>query len=253
MLFGKAHERRHATPAASSASSSGPGWFDLPAAKAVLEPLDPELRQRSSDVFALADGEAKLATLGPSELDALLVPLKQLALELAEPLERDADVVRRRHAARWLRRSLAWGAFVFGMAWVSFGIFGRRNLARDALVTTSSAEAKVRANPRALVDGDRKNLGFHTQKGRGESATIDLGAIHPVRSVEIYNRFDCCQNRALPLRLEVSTDGVTYELVDRRTEAFTLWKVALPSKPARFLRLTDEATNFFHLAEVEVY
>jgi F5/8 type C domain len=160
--------------------------------------------------------------------------------------------VRWRDAARWLRRALV-GVLALAVAWSLYGVFGRKNLARNAAVITTSAEARVRANPRALVDGDRKNLGFHTQKGRDQAATIDLGTIRTIRSVEIYNRFDCCQTRALPLLVEVSTDGAAFEAIARRTETFTLWKVSLAAKPVRFLRLTDEGNNFFHLAEVEVY
>jgi hypothetical protein len=267
VLFLKAHERRQTlapsnsatsnsatsnSATSNSATSSAPGWLDLPAASAFFEPLDSERRQRLLDVLR-PDGEATLATLGTSGLEPLMLPLRRLALELAEPLEQQADAVRRRRTARWLRRALSGTALVLAITWAMFAIFGRRNLARDATVSASSAEPSVRANPRALVDGDRKNLGFHTQKGHGESVTIDLGAIRSVRSVEIFNRFDCCQNRALPLRLEASTDGVTYELIGRQRETFTFWKVALPSKLVRFLRLTDEGTNFFHLAEVEVY
>jgi hypothetical protein len=145
------------------------------------------------------------------------------------------------------------GVLALAAAWGVYGALARENLALNALVTASSAEAYVRANPRALVDGDRKNLGFHTRKGSGESATIDLGALRNIHSVEIYNRFDCCQNRALPLRVELSSDGVSYATVARRTQSFTYWKVELPSTQARFVRLTDEGTNFFHLSEVEVY
>lgn len=251
-LFGTAHERWQMRAPASAVIACTP-WLELPATRAVLESLDAERRQRVRDILELAEGEATLATLDTQALEDLLAPLRRLALELAEPLERATAPMRQRQTARWLGRTLAWTALAVAITGALFGIFGRKNLARNAVVVTSSAEPQVRANPRALVDGDRKNLGFHTRKGRGESATIDLGESYPVQSIEVYNRFDCCQSRALPLRLEVSTDGITYAVAERRREPFTFWKVTLPSKSVRFLRLTDEGTNFFHLAEVEVY
>jgi hypothetical protein len=69
----------------------------------------------------------------------------------------------------------------------------------------------------------------------------------------VYNRFDRCQGRAVPLLIEVSSDGSTHRNVARRTETFTLWSARLPPTPARYVRLTNEADNFFHLTEVEIY
>jgi hypothetical protein len=142
---------------------------------------------------------------------------------------------------------------VVAMAWAGRAIFARPNLALHRPVTISSNEKAARVRTRALVDGDRKNLGFHTMKGRQQWVVIDLEDVETITTINVYNRFDCCQERAVPLRLEVSTDGTTYTLVGRRKETFTVWTTKLPPTPARFVRLTNESNNFFHLSEVEVY
>ncbi len=246
-LLGKAHELR-LTP-----KEEGPRpWLTLPPVRGVLEALAPERRVRVERVLALPDGEATLATFEGADLQEALVDLHRLALELAYPLERAATRVKTREALRRFRRLLPWLMTIGIAAGFLWSLVARTNLAKHSAVTTTSAEPNVRANPRALVDGDRKNLGFHTRKGRGEAVTIDLGSIQPIQSVEVYNRYDCCRNRALPLRLEVGTDGITYETVARRTDSFASWMVPV-TKPVRFLRLTNESTNFFHLSEVEVY
>lgn len=252
VLFGKAHHLRESLEAESPAPERR-GRLDSQAIQAVFERIGPERRERLERILALTDGEATLAQLEGADQQNAVVDLQSVALELAQPLERDATQLKTRLALGRLRHLLPWllGVSV-GLA-VLWNVFARTNLALHSEVSTTSGEPNVRANPRALVDGDRKNLGFHTKKGRGETATIDLGSIQPIQSVEIYNRYDCCQNRAVPLRLEVSTDGVAYEKVARRTDTFSFWKVSLSAKPVRFLRLTDEATNFFHLSEVEVY
>jgi hypothetical protein len=252
-LFGRAHELRQSPGTERQEPEARPGQLGAQPARAALEPLGPEQRNRMEHVLAAPDGEAALAKLGLAELQDVLVALRQVALALAQPLERDAVHARTRQALGRLRRALPWLLATVVASIVLFKTFTRTNLAKHAVVTTTSGESNVRANPRALVDGDRKNLGFHTEKRRGEAATIDLGTIQPVDSIEIYNRFDCCQSRAVPLHVQVSTDGVTYETVGRRRDTFSFWKVSLTAKPVRFVRLTNEGTNFFHLSEVEVY
>jgi F5/8 type C domain-containing protein len=253
VLFGRAHELRRASGQESGQPEGCPGAPDSQPTQAGLEALSPERRERVQHVLAVPNGEAALATLEPADLLDVLVALRNVALSVAQPLERAAVHARTRQALRRLRHALPWLIAIFVGSGVLWKTFTRTNLAKHSVVSTTSAESNVRANPRALVDGDRKNLGFHTKKGRGEAASIDLGAIQLIHSIEIYNRFDCCQGRAVPLRVDVSTDGITYETVGRRKESFSFWKVSLTGKPVRFLRLTDEGTNFFHLSEVEVY
>jgi F5/8 type C domain-containing protein len=218
------------------------------------ESLSPEQRRSLERVLDPENGENELASLGEAERQRLLPYLERLAVQLGEPLELAADRVRRVEAASWMRRTLVAVIVIIAVAWATYSLFGRKNLALNKAVTTSSADPKVgKIWPRALVDGDRKNLGFHTLKGRGQFATIDLGAVESIQLVEVYNRLDCCQARAVPLRIDVSIDGVSWATLGRRLETFVEWSVRVAPTPARFVRLTDEGANIFHLNEVAIY
>jgi hypothetical protein len=84
--------------------------------------------------------------------------------------------------------------------------------------------------------------------------TIDLGEVKTLHRVDVYNRIDCCQERSVPLVLQVSTDGKDYRTVSRMPRKFDLWSVPMPSRTTgRFVRLLHEEANFSHLSEVEVY
>jgi hypothetical protein len=83
--------------------------------------------------------------------------------------------------------------------------------------------------------------------------TIDLQSVQRISRVVVYNRKDCCRERSLPLRLEVSVDGNTFQQLADRERDFAQWTVDLPGTDVRYLRLTHLREGFFHLAEVEVY
>ena len=83
--------------------------------------------------------------------------------------------------------------------------------------------------------------------------TIDLGKVQRISRVVVYNRADCCQERAVPLKIEVSKDGGQYRQVAERKEQFEKWKADFPPTDARYVRLTHLSAMAFHLSEVEVY
>ena len=254
ILFARAHQRRGGwlsgrgdTPEADAAPVAA-----SPVVKSALEKLSGE--ERAAILALLSpDGENQLALLDAADQRRLLMGLERVALEVGAPLDAEAEPVRRAFVRRWTLRAGAAVLIVAALAWTGDALFRKSNLALHRPVTISSNEKAARVRTRALVDGDRKNLGFHTKKGRGESVVIDLESVETINTVNVYNRLDCCQQRAVPLRLEVSTDGTTYTLVGRRKETFTVWTTKLPPTPARFVRLTNESNNFFHLSEVEVY
>jgi F5/8 type C domain. len=108
-------------------------------------------------------------------------------------------------------------------------------------------------DPSLLVDGDLTNLGFHTIEAPNQNVTIDLGRVQRISRVVVYNRADCCQERAVPLKIEVSGDDGQFRQVAERKEHFEKWKADFPPTNARYVRLTDLAAAAFHLSEVEVY
>ncbi len=103
------------------------------------------------------------------------------------------------------------------------------------------------------MDGDLTNLGFHTIEAPNQNVTIDLGKVRRIFRVVVYNRADCCQQRAVPLKIEVSQDNKKFRQVALRKEQFEKWKADFPATDARYVRLTDLSVAFFHLSEVEVY
>jgi hypothetical protein len=220
--------------------------------KSALEKLPAEERAAILQLLS-PDGENQLAALTVVDQRKLLVGLERVALEVGAPLDAEAEPARRAFVRRWTLRCSAAVMLVAAITWAGDAMIRKKNLALHRPVTISSNEKAARVRTRALVDGDRKNLGFHTRKGRDQWVVIDLENVETINTISVYNRFDCCQQRAAPLRLEVSTDGTTYTVVAHRQQVFSVWTTKLPPTKARFLRLTNESNNFFHLSEVEVY
>jgi hypothetical protein len=89
---------------------------------------------------------------------------------------------------------------------------------------------------------------------------IDLEKSGPIRKIVVFNRSDQDFDLVLPLTLEVSTDGVTWHEVARRTEHFgdgtflsAPWTARMANKDeyGRYVRLRSK--HFIALNEVEVY
>jgi hypothetical protein len=165
-------------------------------------------------------------------------------------------------------RLAAVGVFLLYLA--SLGVGGvvhlvRPNLARGKTVTESSAWPGS-APSGALVDGEtggsagpetkQANI-FHTNQETAPWAMIDLGAVHPLHEVRVYNRTDHNFDDGLPFSLELSEDGAHFETAARRTTHFgggrfdPPWSVKFSGKKARFVRVKSE--HFLALTEVEVY
>lgn len=199
-------------------------------------------------------GEARLAMMSDADRERALSALKRLTMRLAAPLEERASAESR---LLWTRRiRIGSVLLVVGMllAWRLSIAFAPRNLALHQPVTTTDSEPQYGVDPSHVVDGDQLNLGFHTTARPNTDLTIDLGATKSVSRVEVFNRPDCCQERAVPLSVQLSVDGRHFKTVARRTRVFQRWTVALPAKSeARFVRLLHEGHGFFHLSEVEVY
>ena len=93
---------------------------------------------------------------------------------------------------------------------------------------------------------------FHTKEEDNPWVEIDLGSIRQVRSVEVGNRSDQAGERALPLLVELSTDGNLYRAVGERSQPFTTWTLEFERQPARFVRLTARRRTILHLEYVRV-
>jgi hypothetical protein len=250
LLFAQAHATRE---------TAGRGEPQRPTDPTQASRLRVELAGLPAEQRALAeqglaaDGEARWASLPEAQRWLSLQALRAIAQALGDSLAAEARPMQQLRAMRRRRVGVTMALLLGCASWAVVKLTVRPNLARGKSVVVTSAEPGVRARPRSLVDGNRINLGFHTQKLKDQSATIDLGEAKVIRSVEVFNRVDCCQARAVPLRLELSLDGVEYTTIERQTNQFLSWKVLVPEVTARFVRVSHEGLNYFHLAEVEVY
>jgi hypothetical protein len=159
---------------------------------------------------------------------------------------------------RWLVESgiaaLLFAGFTFVITAEFPSLEDLSNLARHRPVEVVTPNPLLAIDSNRLVDGDVRNLGFHTiDSVPNQRVTIDLGKVHSITKVVVYNRFDCCQYKAVPLRLELSEDGRAYRLIAERTEVFDRWDVDFSKTNARYVRLVNGSTYPFHLSEVQVY
>jgi hypothetical protein len=93
---------------------------------------------------------------------------------------------------------------------------------------------------------------FHTEHEDEPWVVIDLVKLRLVHSISIRNREDCCDERCIPLVVEVAGDDRQFVEVARRTETFDVWKVEFPARKSRYVRLRVEATTMLHLREIKI-
>ena len=212
--------------------------------------------QVSALVEALgADGDHATANLPVQQRKSFALGLHNFVKTLAEPLEFEANRLGRALFARYTRVAIA--AVVAIIAVSSFtnwlgARFEKPNIALHRPVEVSSQYPGAGEDHTLLVDGDRTNLGFHTNCEGPQFVVVDLGAVHKFDKVVVYNR-DEYPERAVPLYLEVSADRQNYKQLAVKKEAFDKWAATGLSATGRYIRLRNTPPNCFHLAEVEVY
>jgi hypothetical protein len=202
------------------------------------------------------DRDATLAKLIGEDRSSFARAVRGLVVSLSEPLAFDASRLWRALFARWSRVilvTLVLAAF-FGVAasWLDKK-FGKPNIALHCPVTVSSQYPSEGTDHRLLVDGDPDNMGFHTESNGQQWVVIDLGSIRKFDKVVVYNRSDGFQDRAVPLRLEVSSDNVHFTHLRERKETFDKWTARDLHAEGRYVRLLNAPPNAFHLSEVQIY
>jgi hypothetical protein len=208
------------------------------------------------DAGLSSQGQRRLVELPQEQRGRAVLALLKLTRGLAAPMEEDSLRLRTVLVVRWARITacaLAVGVGIWPLVAEIRSLTAAPNLALHRRVTVDNPHPTFPIDPSALVDGNRSNLGFHTAVGQNQHVTIDLGSIRRISRVVVYNRVDCCQGRAVPLRVELSADGQNFRRAAERADSFDRWQVKLPPTDVRHVRLTDLSTNAFHLSEVEVY
>jgi hypothetical protein len=169
------------------------------------------------------------------------------ARDFAESLYRDLEGPHRRVHHLLVRRWFHFAVTVVALALAVLAITAERDLAKGKPFQTSSAQ------PNCADDENCAKLMFHTTNEAEPWVVIDLGAVERVRRIEVDNRPDCCQDRAVPLVAEVSTDRKSWRQVARRDSDFSTWIAKFPRTSARYVRLRAPRTTMLHLAKVVVH
>jgi hypothetical protein len=115
----------------------------------------------------------------------------------------------------------------------------------------SSSYESVCQSPEHRCDAD-KSYFFHTQDEPNPWLEIDLLRSERFSRVQVFNREDCCAERAVPLVVEVSNDHENWQEVARRDQAFDVWKASVGSVSARWVRFRVAGRSFMHLDDVQV-
>ncbi len=200
--------------------------------------------------------EATIEKLGEDDRESFAAGVHDLVMRLAEPLEFEANRLGRALFARWSRVSVLSLILVvaagLGTHWL-IKRYGPQDLALHRPVTVSSQYPGQGTDHTLLVDGDTENLGFHTENNGQQWVIIDLGKVYPIHEIVVYNRADGYQERAVPLKVQVSNDNKHYTQIAERKKTFDKWTVKGLHAEGRYVRLENTPPNYFHLAEVEVY
>lgn len=98
----------------------------------------------------------------------------------------------------------------------------------------------------------------HTNMETNPWLMVDLGAVHTLKQIRVYNRADTHFNDSLPITLEISSDGATFEAVAERTKHFGSnwldrpWVVNIVGHVrAQYVRV--RGTRYLVLSEIEVF
>jgi hypothetical protein len=188
------------------------------------------------------------------QIDVDRAALRALALELFA--RREAP---ERQLARGVRA--AWSRIVCVLATTTVVFVGATVLASHEALGPDLANGRPWKASSALMICDVKHatcggkvteIFFHTQEETSPWVSFDLGASKTVRRVDVRNRVDCCQERAVPLVVEVSEDEQQWTEVAARDETFSHWTARFVPIHARFVRLRVAKTTTLHLEGVAI-
>ena len=83
---------------------------------------------------------------------------------------------------------------------------------------------------------------------------VDLEKNANIDQVRIYNRTDCCGERLADFFIEVSDDGLNWQIAYHQPDMVGMYKnVSIGGIPARYLRVRLNNPNYLSLAEVQVF
>lgn len=139
--------------------------------------------------------------------------------------------------------------------------FGGSLLSSDGmLMTSSTCRWDTPARYARCIDATPANAnGFHTDKEKSPWAVVVLPGPADVCGVVVENNSSGVNRaRQLPLEIQVSDDGETWQTVfrddtERATYRVDLRRRSLRARRVRVCRTPDEKEEFFHLGKILVY
>ncbi|HVU01248.1 MAG TPA: discoidin domain-containing protein [Polyangiaceae bacterium] len=126
------------------------------------------------------------------------------------------------------------------------------NVLVGATVRTSSSYAGFSPEDH-MCDGKKTSILFHTDREENPYADFDMKTPRTISHVLLGNRRDCCEERATPLVVEVSTDGSHFKEVFRRVEPFQSVSGTFPPTAARVVRVRALKRTWLHLEQVAAW
>jgi hypothetical protein len=225
-----------------------------PAGGVALGALSLEVREVLRDVL----GDAWL--LSTPDLPAVgthqaLVAVRTALGLVLPPLERRvgrAAALRALRALRWVGAGATAAALVIGVVLGVQTVSRGPNLAKFKPVTMSSVADGYPASQ--ATDDVIGVLGVHSNRENKPWLTVDLQGVYSIKQVVVYNRTDCCEERVVPLIIEVSTNNRDFTQVTRRDAEFHTWAAKFTPVQTRYVRLrVDKAATYLNLNEVQIY
>lgn len=96
------------------------------------------------------------------------------------------------------------------------------------------------------------DLLLHTAEEQDPWLVVDMLESRAVERIVVKNRLDCCQERGLPMVVELRAANGSYVEVARRSTPFDTWEIEIVAASARYLRLRVEQKTFLHLHAIEI-
>lgn len=232
-------------------TAARPGSAPAPAdvAAAWAEAAPDRLHAVSPDPTALEAVKNAVLAPSPGRLDVAADDVARVR-GFAEALVADLDAPRARAdrflGQRWTRVALIAVALVLLVMGAKTLVLGP-NLAADRPFRTSSSWSGCA--------GDAFCVGLLFCADPSDAnpwIEFDLGKPTKVRRVDVANRGDCCQDRAVPLIVEVGNDRSTWSEVAHQDKEFKHWTAKFAPRMARFVRLRVPRQTVFHLQEVAI-
>ncbi len=199
--------------------------------------------------------ESFIATAALEDAAAARARLARFVGRLFEQHDVEGTRVARLQVQRFFRLGVL-AALLGTGAWFGWQALSRPDLADDlargAPFTTSSKLSRCTLTD-GTCRGKKVSIFFHTNQEKQPWVQYDLGAPKEISAVEIVNRSDCCQNRAVPLVVEVSDDRKSWRQVAKQTKPFGVLLLPVERATGRFVRFRAESTTTLHFERVSIF